>query len=585
MHTVRSGSFVARIVHLYDPKYKLERGHVLEYTSCELRRLTRGKARFTMDVVCAVGMMRYLENRSREDTCGEMRWRHGVPLSAGTVSNHALEFLARFELYHRRHFGRLVEAMDKNGGYVLGADGTGDGGSDRILLLMDLLTGWALSCGPIPSESSKHIGPYFEDIKERAGTPLAFVRDMGLGLRKAGERVFPDLPTRECNYHFLRDVGEDVMEDTYMKLRKAMIDLRIRPDLDRRRKEIGAEAAERDVDLRATMCALKGGAPVEDDGTVVLAETYHLVSWILNYREDAHGLRFPYSIPWADLYRRCRQAQGAASMIARTAERAGLDTGDIETVRRIVERPFNSRESRSADTLGRRLADAYELFSELRGVLRMSEDKGDIPRDQLLVSDEEATVMERELAALRDRLEKVRKERTITPEEEVVLYHIKKHWKGLVVPNITVNVDGKTKNIAVPRAVSLLDTRFGRVKTGIRKRTGRKDTGYELNRYGVLLCLVQNLHSDEYVKTMFGSIDRMPEELGTIPKDEVDRLTAEFKDARCRYDVTRARGEGEFETFKEVCRRVLKDVESHIIISHLNRPLLAGQMALAPTDS
>jgi len=42
---------------------------------------------------------------------------------------------------------------------------------------------------------------------------------------------------------------------------------------------------------------------------------------------------------------------------------------------------------------------------------------------------------------------------------------------------------------------------------------------------------------------------------------------------------------GEFETFKEVCRRVLKNVESHIIISHLNRPLLAGQMALAPTDS
>lgn len=585
MHTVRYGSFVARVVHLYDPKNKLEGGMVREYTSCELRRLTRGKARFTMDVVCAVGMLRYLENRSREDTCEEMRRRHRVRPSAGTVSNHALEFLARFELYHHRHFDRLVEAMEKNGGYVLGADGTGDGASDRILLLLDLLTGWALSCGPIPSESSDHIGPYFEEIKTRAGTPLAFVRDMGPGLRKAGERVFPGLPTRECNYHFLRDVGEDVMEDTYMKLRKAMIDLKVRPDLERLRKELNSEAVARGVDLRATMRALKEGAPVEVIWTVVLAETYHLVSWILNYHEDAHGLRFPYSLPWMDLYRRCRAVQEAASLIARTAERSGLDTGHIEAVRRIVARPFNSRGNKSADGLGRRLTDAYELFSELRGILRMSEDKGDIPRDQLLVSDEEATAMERELAELRDRLEKARKERTITPEEEVILYHIKKHWNGLTVPNLTVTVDGKTKTVAVPRAVSLLDTRFGRVKTGIRKRTGRKDTGYELNRYGALLCLVQNLHSDEYVKTMFGAIERMAEELASVPKRDVDRLTAELKDARCRYDITRAKGEDEFEKILKVCRRVLDEVESHIIVTRLDQPILAGQMALATTDS
>lgn len=563
MHTIQHRTFIARQIYLYQPDHKYadnEEKKIKKYTSQELHAMVRGKSGFTMEVVCATGMLRFIKNKSREETQEEIYREYGLLLSTGTISNLSLEFLIRFEMYHNQHFNLLVDTMKKDGGYILGADGTGDGGSDRILLLMDLIRGWSLSCSVIPSEKEDYITPLFNDLINKAGDPLAFVRDMGRGLHKAGEKLFSDILTKECNFHFMRDAGKDMMTENYQELKKVMVRLKVRSGLAKLRKTLNYEAKSKRISLRTTMQSLRENAPVEDIDAVIFTETYHLTSWILNYAEESHCQRFPYSLPWVYLYKRCQQGMNAISEILSTATNANSDISYIKEVQKIIERPFHDKTTTVLADLEHRLKRGQDLFLDLREALKIPIDKGDIPRGNLFISDEESLEIEISLKKLRDRLSLAVKNSTSTPEEEIVLEHLIRHGNWLGASNLTVTVNGEEKKISIPRAISLVDARFSQVKSSIRKRTGKKDTGRELNRYGALLCLLQNLHSEEYVKVMFNSIENISNAIENIPKEEVDKAIEEFKNAQCRYDVTCARGHNEFETFINICKRVLGEV-------------------------
>jgi len=587
MRTIRHGTFIARQIYLYHPDHKYidgEKKKIKKYTSQQFQVMVRGKSCFTMDVVCDVGMLRFLKNKSREETQEEIYRKHGLVLSTGTISNLALEFLIRFEKYHTQQFNRLVDAMKKDGGYILGADGTGDGGSDRILLLMDLLKGWALVCDVIPSEKETYITPLLDDLVERAGRPLAFLRDMGQGLCKAGKTLPHGVPTKECDYHFTRDVGRDMMTNHYQEFRRVMIRLKVRSDLVRLRKRLNHDAKSRSIDPRRIMQSLRRNEPVEDIEAAVLTETYHTISWILNYHEDAHGRRFPHSLPWLYLYERCHQGRDAVYEILSTAETVNSSVEYLNEFQRIIEKISRDKTADVLTNLKYRIKKGFDIFSELREILKISENKSDIPRDQLLISGEEALDMEDELKKFRDRLSAAVEKGACTPEEKIMLDHLIRHWDGLIYPNLTVIVNGEEKKVAVPRAISLVDARFSQVKAGIRKRTGKKDTGYELNRYGKVLCLIQNLHSEEYVNVMFGSIEHLSNTLGDLPKEEVDKAITKFREAQCRYDITNAKGKGEFNKLLSICKKVRKDIESSMIkkLPHL----LPGVIKVPiPTDS
>lgn len=588
MHTIRHRTFIARQIYLYQPDHKYannEEKKIKKYTSQEFHAMVRGKSGFTMEVVCAAGMLRFIKNKSREETQEEIYREYGLLLSTGTISNLSLEFLIRFEMYHSQHFNLLVDTMKKDGGYILGADGTGDGGSDRILLLMDLIRGWSLSYGVIPSEKEGYITPLFDDLINKAGDPLAFVRDMGCGLRKAGEKLFSDILTKECNFHFVRDAGKDMMTANYQELKKVMVRLNVRSDLAKLRKILNYEAKSKSIDLHTTMQSLRENAPVEDIDEVIFTETYHLISWILNYTEESHCQRFPYSLPWVYLYKRCYQGMGTAYEILSTATNAKSDLSHIKEVQKIIERPFHDKTATVLTDLEHRLKRGQNLFLDLRGALKIPEDKGDIPRGNLFISDEESLEIEKSLKKFRYQLSLAVEKGTSTPEEEIVLEHLIRHWNWLGASNLTVTVNGEEKKISIPRAISLVDARFSQVKSSIRKRTGKKDTGRELNRYGALLCLLQNLHSEEYVKVMFNSIENIPNALGKIPKEEVDKALEEFKNAQCRYDVTCARGDNEFETFLTICKKISGEVVSSTVEKSHNLLIEACDPTSILTDS
>jgi transposase len=74
----------------------------------------------------------------------------------------------------------------------------------------------------LPSEKAEQIIPFLKEIKKRFGKPLAAVHDMGGGILSAVQTVFPNNPAFICHFHFLRDIGNDLLDRDYQAIRKRL---------------------------------------------------------------------------------------------------------------------------------------------------------------------------------------------------------------------------------------------------------------------------------------------------------------------------------------------------------------------------
>ncbi len=128
-------------------------------------------------------------------------------------------------------------------------DATVEEDSDIVFVGMNSVNGWILSSRKIKSEGSEHIIPALEDTKNRYGEPLAIKRDMGKGMELAVSEVFPNTPDTICHYHFLRDIGTDILSEQYDSIRKTLIDSKIRTRLNRLSEELTVEINDAGYDM------------------------------------------------------------------------------------------------------------------------------------------------------------------------------------------------------------------------------------------------------------------------------------------------------------------------------------------------
>lgn len=85
---------------------------------------------------------------------------------------------------------------------------------------LDGLSGIVLGNVKIPSEHADRIVPFLRDIQAAYGDPIALVHDMGGAILKAVAQVFPAVPDTICHFHFLRDIGKDLLADPYNAIRR-----------------------------------------------------------------------------------------------------------------------------------------------------------------------------------------------------------------------------------------------------------------------------------------------------------------------------------------------------------------------------
>jgi len=94
-------------------------------------------------------------------------------------------------------------------------DATCEGRDSPADEFIDSLSQIVLGNVKLPAEDEKHIVPFLQHIKETFGIPLAPGHDMAVASSRPSPRSFPVCPDFICHFHFLRDIGKDLLAKPY----------------------------------------------------------------------------------------------------------------------------------------------------------------------------------------------------------------------------------------------------------------------------------------------------------------------------------------------------------------------------------
>jgi hypothetical protein len=181
-------------------------------------------------------------------------------------------------------------------------------GRTNLFCGIDGLSELVLDSVKISSEKKDQLLPFFRGIKEQFGEPRALVHDMGKGILNAAAEVFPDTPDYICHFHFLRDIGKDLLLSDYTAFYKRLRKLKVRPALKQRVRYLGQKINPESHDINRIAGSIQQGAldsidfePISD---IIV---YMLIQWVFEYPSQSSGYGFPFDRPHLDFYRRLQE--------------------------------------------------------------------------------------------------------------------------------------------------------------------------------------------------------------------------------------------------------------------------------------
>ena len=259
-----------------------------------LLRLVPPRSNVAYDVMVFVGRSMYQRHRTTEEIRGQLATRN-VFLSSSEINYLGRRFIFCLARAHQQAIPRIRETMAMAGGYMLHLDAKHAGDAPALMTGLDSLSEIVLANIKIPSEHADHIVPFLEDIKDTYGTPIACVHDMGHGICKGVEEVFPGVLDFICHFHFLRDIGKDFLDPAYQKLRNRLrshaISSKLRA-LVRETRQAACEQSSDPIDLAKSILNAEGTPPL-----LPLLSAYGLALWVLEGKQTGNGYGFPFDRP------------------------------------------------------------------------------------------------------------------------------------------------------------------------------------------------------------------------------------------------------------------------------------------------
>jgi len=250
--TMDIGAFCAKETVLFCPHDQTI------FASEQLRRLVPERGTFGFDVIVEVGLALFVRCRNNQEVMKELAAKN-VFVSEREISYLGRKFIVYLALAHRQSRPHLRDLMARRGGYILHVDGTCEGDSPNLFCGLDGISELVLDTIKIPSEKKELLIPFFQRIKEQYGEPQALVHDMGRGIVTAVAEVFPGVADFICHFHFLRDLGKDLLLDEYSALQKRLRKLNVRPLLRQKAKYLERKFNPTSQTLDEIMASLESG--------------------------------------------------------------------------------------------------------------------------------------------------------------------------------------------------------------------------------------------------------------------------------------------------------------------------------------
>jgi hypothetical protein len=468
------------------------------YGSPELRRLVAPGCNFGYEVLVNVGRALFLRHRRRREIREELAAQN-VHLSPREVDYLGRKFIVYLAIAHRQCAPRIKQAMDAKGGYVLHLDGTREGEGPVLMSGLDAITEIVLGNVKLPSEKADTIIPFLEQIKQRFGEPVASVHDMGAGILKAVDAVFPGKPDFICHFHFLRDVGKDLLEPDYelirKRLRKHGLTTRLRT-LARKLKTVIDEHPDLVEDFRAQ--AQDPAASYASAELIPTITTYSLILWALDGKHQGDGYGFPFDRPHVVFAQRLLSVYGQLQEIKKIQLRGQWrDNRPLYKLSRVLE-PVSCDKALQRLLAG--IGPKIAVLDELREAMRVAPRAGTHGLNDD-ATDDDIQMIEGNVRKFRQRLEND-PPYAVNPAYQAMIDQIDKYWEKLFADPILVDTPDGEVSIQPQRTNNLMERFFRDFRSGHRRRSGHHAMSRALQTMLAETPLVKNLENDAYLRIL-----------------------------------------------------------------------------------
>jgi len=489
------------------------------YPAEQLNRLVPRGCCFGYDVMVFVGKAFFMQHHRTREIVDQLLSRN-VAISSSGVEYLARKFVVHLALAHRRCAPRIRKAMREKGGYILHLDGTCEGGGPMLMSSLDSISEIVLGNVKVPSEKADELIPMLREIKRRYGTPLALVHDMGAGILAAVKKVFDGIPDFICHFHFLRDLGNDLLEKDYDGIRKSLRKHGITQKLrDRARLLKSVMDQEPDLVERFSHSLHADSPDTETIDRFPLLCAYSLIQWALEGKTMGQGYGFPFDRPHLQFAKRLIVLSGHLEQI-RDLHLRGQWKDNIPFFK--LSRELNKVcADKQLLKMIERMDHKIQVFDTLREAMRIAHQKGSAG----LNSGSEPTPM----GPIKKALRKFR--RNITSRSDypascglkTMIKQIDKYWDKLFADPISVQTSNGVRLIQPQRTNNILERFFRDFRRGVRRKTGRNSIGRFLQSMIADTPLVKNLENPQYLKILLKGHADLEECFADVDIDAVRR--------------------------------------------------------------
>ncbi len=326
--------------------------------------------------------------------------------------------------------------------------------------------------------------------------------------------VFPDSLDFICHFHFLRDIGKDLLEAPYDNIRKRLSKHGISRKLNYRLRTFSPSVDEKLIDM------IDSGVSTGSDELLrkmPAIAAYSLIIWAMGGKRVGNGYGFPFDRPHLEFAKRLRRIHAHLDKFRITR----LDK-DYRTNRPLHKTFFDLSDLMNDKSLWKSV-DSIEaeidIFDQLRDAMRIA------PKTSKrgLNSDGSSTsigTIEKEVIRFREEIVNS-KDYTDHEQHQKMIEQLDKYWEKLFADPIEVETSDGMKVIHPQRTNNYAEHSFRDLKRGCRKKTGNGSLGKKLRTMLANTQLVKNLKNPEYMEILLDGKPSLEELFADIDAKEV----------------------------------------------------------------
>jgi len=348
---------------------------------------------------------------------------------------------------------------------------------------------------------------------------------MGAAILKAVKDVFPKIPDYICHFHFLKDIGKDLLGHDYGTLRRHLKTHAIRSHLRKTAKGL-KKAIDADPDILHCLHDYLESKPLHEAKMLLmpLVMVYLIICWVLEAKQGSHGFGFPFDRPHFDFYRRLQEAYpDLLELKPKMANNATLLP--LAPISKVLT------DQALAGTVFR-MQDKVEIFDQLREVMRIAQpDSSNGLNDE---GDPDITTIKERVTRFRHS-EKIKELAATNITYRKMVKQIDKYWDKLFADPIQVVTNSGTVTLQPQRTNNILEQFFRDLKRNDRKRSGNHALSKTLKTMMAQTPLVKNLDNPQYMEIVLNGKASLAERFAAIDIIQVRKAHTEAQQSTQRY--------------------------------------------------